>query len=555
MKEVIHPTLGTFTIKKVIGHGSYATVYLAIHEATKMSVALKVYSKGLSQDSDEMLLIKREVDIMKDVWHPLVVSLFDCFEYNHHIIFISEFIEGENLLDYANGRVPFPESEVRQLFAQMILILEYVHKEKKIVHRDLKCENFMVDLHNNIHLIDFGFANYRNDNHLLKTTCGSPGYIAPEIIRSKPYDQEVDIWSLGIILYAITHGHLPFDESNTSKLLTKIVFSEPEYDTESFSPDLIDLIQSMLKKDPKERATIDQIKNHPWLTIDENSRNFTLDDTVYHQYPVYGGFVNGKDRLDPWVAQYLNLSQEEQNHIIQSLMNFEKDRLSITYSIVRKYRIYTEMATVGKMIFKPVIVRQPKRVSTFGPNFNKKLPVLMVRNNEHQSNCSDVNVANFHNPSNFSRGSPNVGNGSPQGQRNLSAVFNTQPQLNPFVQMSPVKQTNQGNYVTGNYVAGNYGPGNGGINQTGPNKPQLNAFNMNIVNQNVPTNHVNHLNNPYTSTFNGAISTLVANGGYTSRKLNQPQPRTNISTTMFPNGNALTSRNKQVMFRKSIPNY
>ena len=416
MKEIVHPQLGKFIVLQAVGTGTYATVYKAKHAESDMIVALKVYNEEIRDNTEEMELIEREVQIMKDVWHPLVVNLYDRFEYKNRVIFLSEFIDGDNLLEYANERAPLRESEVRNFFAQMILIMEYVHKEKKIVHRDLKCENFMVDRYNNIHLIDFGFANVGGANSLYNTTCGSPGYIAPEIIKNQPYDASVDIWSLGVILYAITHQRLPFDESNTSKMLAKIVFSEPEYD-QDLSPDLLDLIQIMLKKNPKQRATIEQIKKHPWLTIDENSRQFTLDDSVLKQFPLFPKnekmlLVEEEDKVDIKLDQYtvaaLSLSEYQQSEIIKSFSNHEVTSLTLKYKIARKCRIASEIAMAVKMIFRPVIARQAKRVSTFGPQHDTsiKLPLLMVLNNKNNSKlaerkASKTNVYNEFSSPNF----------------------------------------------------------------------------------------------------------------------------------------------------------
>ncbi|KAK8864885.1 hypothetical protein M9Y10_010412 [Tritrichomonas musculus] len=410
MSRVVHPLLGNFILIREIGHGSFATVFLARHEATNMFVALKVFDnielsiEQVNSDSStpintssqfmiseeqqqEIDLIKREVHLMQDVWHPLVVNLFDCFQDQGQVMFLSEIIDGDNLLNYVNNNGALEEDQARIMFAQMLLIMDYVHGEKKIVHRDLKCENFIVDKNNNIHLIDFGFAksfatDRENVNALLLTTCGSPGYVAPEIIRNRPYDASVDIWSLGVILYAITHGQLPFDEASTAKLLSKVVNSEPQYDAH-LSPELIDIIKQMLKKDPRERPTLEALKKHKWITTDQEGSCFSVNDKAFKKFvnDTPNSTNGGNFEIDQQTLTLLGFTPAQKEQVFNDLKNKEKTQLSLLYKIARKARVQDEIKNAPKMIFTPVSRNPPQRFHTFGP-VSGKYPVITLNGNE-----------------------------------------------------------------------------------------------------------------------------------------------------------------------------
>lgn len=175
---------------------------------------------------------------------------------------MEEYIDGKSLLEYANSHPVFIEDEARDIFIQLAVVVHHLHKTSNITHRDLKCENVLLDINNNIRLIDFGFAH--DLNSLMTTPCGSPFYIAPEIIMNQKYDKAVDIWSMGIILYAISAGNLPFMSDNIQLVYKMITLMEPKY-PKNFSLELIDLLQKMMNKDPKQRITIEEILEHPWV--------------------------------------------------------------------------------------------------------------------------------------------------------------------------------------------------------------------------------------------------------------------------------------------------
>ena len=211
-----------------------------------------------------MLRVQHEITILKEVRHPNIIQLYEIIETSSELYLITEYAPGGELFDYIVAKDRLDEDEGRKFFRQIISGIEYLHK-LKISHRDLKPENLLLDSNGNIKIVDFGLSNLYRKNELLQTACGSPCYAAPEMIAGKKYvGSTVDVWSSGIILFAMICGYLPFEESNTSKLYKKIIsgtYKVPDY----ISNDAKDLLQCILKTDPSIRYDIKKIKKHKWF--------------------------------------------------------------------------------------------------------------------------------------------------------------------------------------------------------------------------------------------------------------------------------------------------
>ncbi|OHT08980.1 CAMK family protein kinase [Tritrichomonas foetus] len=288
---ITHPTLGEFRVVRMIGDGACATVSLGFNKELKFMVAFKVFHNH----PDSLKTYEREVELLQSINHPFINNYFDAFEYNGRKIIMLEFIDGLTLLEKVNTWGVLDENQARVVFIELIQALKYLHKEKKIVHRDIKCENIMIDSHGNIKLIDFGFAHSNNSS--LQTSCGSLAYIAPEIIIGNGYTEKVDIWSAGIVLYAITCGHLPFDTTNSNKLLNIILNDEPEYPAH-MSINLSDLLSRILKKDPSERITLEEIEHHPWFTMDSQNRPIHCNYDLLEKLKFKKGRRSGSEKND-----------------------------------------------------------------------------------------------------------------------------------------------------------------------------------------------------------------------------------------------------------------
>lgn len=191
---------------------------------------------------------------------------------------IMVYVEGETLLDYANHNPLLSEEKIRNIFGLLVIDIDYLHKNN-MIHRDLKCENVMIDKNQNIRLIDLDFSCQNIDSH--STMCGSPGYIAPEMLSNKKgYGNSIDIWALGVIIYAISYGILPFDNRNISLMIQMVLSSEPDFpEDKRISSNLIYIFKKMLIKNPDQRITINEIKKDPFFTFDSLNNEFIFKET------------------------------------------------------------------------------------------------------------------------------------------------------------------------------------------------------------------------------------------------------------------------------------
>eukprot|EP00004_Rigifila_ramosa_P020837 TRINITY_DN545_c0_g1_i1.p1 TRINITY_DN545_c0_g1~~TRINITY_DN545_c0_g1_i1.p1 ORF type:complete len:588 (-),score=152.43 TRINITY_DN545_c0_g1_i1:219-1829(-) len=208
--------------------------------------------------------IRREIQILKLFMHPHIIRLYEVIDTQSDIFMVMEYVSGGELFDYIVSNGKLPEDEARRFFQQIISGVEYCHRHS-VVHRDLKPENLLLDANYNVKIADFGLSNIMVDGDFLKTSCGSPNYAAPEVISGSLYaGPEVDVWSCGVILYALLCGRLPFDDEYIPTLFKKIksgIFPVPGF----LSDQARDIVSKMLLVDPINRITIDEIRRHPWF--------------------------------------------------------------------------------------------------------------------------------------------------------------------------------------------------------------------------------------------------------------------------------------------------
>ncbi|KRW98684.1 Protein kinase-like domain [Pseudocohnilembus persalinus] len=264
-------TIGDYQIIKNLGEGTFGKVKLGVHNQIGEKVAIKILEKNKIIDVADVERVSREIHILKLLRHNSIVQLYEIIETPKQLFLIMEYAEKGELFDYIVKKQKLKEKEACRIFQQILNGVEYIHK-LKIVHRDLKPENLLLNSQNNIKIVDFGLSNTYKDKELLKTACGSPCYAAPEMIAGKKYyGLGVDIWSCGVILYAIVCGYLPFEDPNTSKLYAAILAGKYEM-PEDISENCKDLLQRILTVDPEKRINIEQIRNHPWYKqVDKNT--------------------------------------------------------------------------------------------------------------------------------------------------------------------------------------------------------------------------------------------------------------------------------------------
>lgn len=315
--------VGKYKLLKTIGKGNFAKVKLAKHMPTGQEVAIKIIDKTqLNPGSLQKLF--REVRIMKYLDHPNIVKLFEVIETEKTLYLVMEYANGGEVFDYlvAHGRMK--EKEARVKFRQIVSAVQYCH-QKHVIHRDLKAENLLLDSNMNIKIADFGFSNEFTPGSKLDTFCGSPPYAAPELFQGKKYDgPEVDVWSLGVILYTLVSGSLPFDGNNLKELRERVLrgkYRIPFY----MSTDCENLLKKFLVLNPSKRANLEGIMKDKWMNIgyeeDEllpySEPDPNLDDPIRIQKMLQMGFTLkeiqeslSENRYDEVCATYMLLARE-----------------------------------------------------------------------------------------------------------------------------------------------------------------------------------------------------------------------------------------------------
>ncbi|ETV67185.1 CAMK/CAMK1 protein kinase, variant 1 [Aphanomyces astaci] len=259
-----------YKLGETLGTGNFSVVREALHKPSGQRYAIKCIKKG-GLSNDELEALTTEVAVLKQMKHPNIMILHDFFSEPDYYYLVTEYMDGGELFDRVVEKSYYSEREARDLVKLLLEAIKYCH-ECNVVHRDLKPENLLLTSKMDdasIKLADFGFAK-RVDMHDegLKTACGTPGYVAPEILESRPYGKSVDIWSIGVITYILLCGYPPFNDDNHHALFRKIKQGQFEFDApywDAISDDAKHFIGQMLVVDNKLRATAAQLLEHPWI--------------------------------------------------------------------------------------------------------------------------------------------------------------------------------------------------------------------------------------------------------------------------------------------------
>ena len=255
-----------------LGEGIFGVVKLGLYKKTKERVAIKIIKKEKAKQND-IELVRTEIDIMKLCRHPNIVKLLDHFENAEYIFIVMEYIPGGDLGEYMKkNKYNFTEKQASVFIKQIALGLNYLH-QFGIIHRDLKPENIMLTEKNEngkVKIMDFGLSKILGNQEKSVDGFGTLTFVAPEVLVRTPYNKEIDIWSLGVILYLMLSGLLPFDDENDNEevIAKLIVYSEVKFPSKNFSKysnQVKDLIKRCLTKDPEERIKINDILKHEWI--------------------------------------------------------------------------------------------------------------------------------------------------------------------------------------------------------------------------------------------------------------------------------------------------
>ena len=265
--KVLDTTLQFYQIIKLLGKGSFGKVYLGLQKLTNRLVAIKCLEKSNFKDETTKKKILTEVKILKaTLGHPNVVKLLEVFENKKYVFFVTEYATNGDLLKYLKKNNVMPEKEAKYMFYQIAYGLSFIHSQS-IIHRDIKLDNILVDEHNRCKICDFGVSREIDPNETINEQCGTPAYLAPEIIKDEGYKGfKADIWSLGVLLYSLLTGNMPFKAGTIDELHKKIVTGDYTFpDDCCISVNAIDIVQKMLVVDPEQRIDIKGVLNHTWL--------------------------------------------------------------------------------------------------------------------------------------------------------------------------------------------------------------------------------------------------------------------------------------------------
>lgn len=283
---------------ETLGKGTYGKVKKA-RESSGRLVAIKSIRKDKIKDEQDLMHIRREIEIMSSLNHPHIIAIHEVFENSSKIVIVMEYASRGDLYDYISQRQRLSERDARHFFRQIVSAVHYCH-QNGVVHRDLKLENILLDANGNVKIADFGLSNLYHQGKFLQTFCGSPLYASPEIVNGRPYTgPEVDSWSLGVLLYILVHGTMPFDGQDHKTLVKQI--SDGAYREPPKPSDACGLIRWLLMVNPTRRATLEDVAGHWWV-------NWGYATRVGEQEAAHEGGHPGSDSARTSVADWLRRS-------------------------------------------------------------------------------------------------------------------------------------------------------------------------------------------------------------------------------------------------------
>ncbi|XP_063081297.1 calcium/calmodulin-dependent protein kinase type 1 isoform X5 [Cavia porcellus] len=275
-----------YDFRDVLGTGAFSEVILAEDKRTQKLVAIKCIAKKALEGKEGSM--ENEIAVLHKIKHPNIVALDDIYESGGHLYLIMQLVSGGELFDRIVEKGFYTERDASRLIFQVLDAVKYLH-DLGIVHRDLKAsrpltvasrlprskpENLLyysLDEDSKIMISDFGLSKMEDPGSVLSTACGTPGYVAPEVLAQKPYNKAVDCWSIGVIAYILLCGYPPFYDENDAKLFEQILKAEYEFDSpywDDISDSAKDFIRHLMEKDPEKRFTCEQALQHPWIAGD-----------------------------------------------------------------------------------------------------------------------------------------------------------------------------------------------------------------------------------------------------------------------------------------------
>ena len=363
-KNYISNDIEHYILGEKLGEGIFGTVKLGTHKITKEKVAIKILNKNLIIKGHKKLL-KRELEIHKKLNHFNIIKVYSIIETESKIYLIQEYSEGKELSLYIQSHPNLEEKDICKFFQQIISGVEYLHG-MGIVHRDLKPENILLTRTNDIKIIDFGLSNFYDKGQLLKTSCGSPYYAPPEMLKGKPYNGFYsDIYSCGIILYYMLTHKLPFNEKKESDTYQKILLCKFDI-PKNVSKNAQDLLKKIIKLKPEERIKLPDIKNHPWFNLCNKENNFhnglNIEKIIF---PIDEEIINKMEGIG------FNKMEVRYNIIIN-----EHNNITATYYLLLNKKIKTgrkSVADLHSILFEEYIKDPKNQLENYENNLNEAI--------------------------------------------------------------------------------------------------------------------------------------------------------------------------------------
>jgi serine/threonine protein kinase len=329
-----------------------------------LRVAVKLIDhEGIPSEADRTRLM-HEISILRQMDHPFIAKLFCVLGEPESLAIIQEYAPHSTMFEFLAEHGPCSETQSRYYFMQLIIVIEYLHNSKKVAHRDLKLENILLDAYNNIKVIDFGLSHtFTNENQQFTTPCGSPPYLAPELISTGVCTRTTDIWSLGIVLYALTTGSIPFFHNDFTSLCRQITSKSIHYPL-TLSDDLIDLLKRMLNRNPIERITIEEIKHHGWFPIEQHSMIVESIKSMIEDH-----------EIDEEVLKVMNSNGLESEGLFEALEAGEENEMTVLYHVYLRHKQVERMNYILRMSsLKTGDIREIKSMPTMGVEIPKPRP-------------------------------------------------------------------------------------------------------------------------------------------------------------------------------------
>eukprot|EP00912_Choanoflagellata_sp_UC4_P001136 UC4_evm8s704 len=382
--------VGDYVLTKVLGRGSFATVRRGNHIITNEFVAVKLIDKNAIEDDYLNKNLGREATLLRKIRHPNVIRTFEIIETDSLLCFVTELAKC-NLLEVLCETGTRSEENTKVLLRQMAMAIDHMHNQN-IVHRDLKAENIMLDHNGDVKIIDFGLACDTTGKSFLTTQCGSMAYTAPELLCRKAYDKSVDIWSLGVNIYVILVGQLPFPSDNLTELHA-LMLDGRFYIPDEFSDSLKDLLKHIFQIKPSNRISIEELLDHEWL----QTKNEEPLKAESQRRRSSGTSIDVDENL---VEEVMNLGFKDREEIIQSVLNNTCNSAMATYYLVHQKKI-RELRDASSSLSQQLSSSPP---ATQSDSNNPPLSPAVRKSSESKSSKKSSKITKLRRPSTSGRG-------------------------------------------------------------------------------------------------------------------------------------------------------